>query len=153
MHVHHRLSEYALSEIRDARKDVIDQRLVLSEMRTPFVGDLVNLLATFLGPRSRVTQILEHRQRWVDRSRTWRVHAAEALLDLLDDLVTVARLLVEQAKNHELQVPLVEHSSATEWTAARFAATTPKSPSVKPKVLRPRPKRPREPRPALSPVH
>src|SRR6267143_2478378 len=48
---------------------------------------------------------------------------------------------------------LVEHPSAAERTAARFAATTPKGSGIKPKVLRPHPECPSEPGPAVSTVH
>jgi hypothetical protein len=65
----------------------------------------------------------------------------------------VARLLIEQLENHELQVTLVEHPAATERTTARFAATAPKSARIKPKILRPHPERPAKPRPAVSTVH
>src|SRR5947207_803617 len=122
-------------------------------MCTTFIGDLIDLLAAFLGPCSRVAEVFEHCERRVDRSRARRVHAAEALLDFLDDLVTVPRLLVEQAQNHKLQMALVEHSATTEWSAAGFAAARPKGAQVKPKVLRPRPERPSEPRPTVSSLH
>src|SRR4029077_12349547 len=154
VHFHHRLSENALREVGDAREDVIDERLVFSEIRAPLVGDLVDLFPALLRPRSRVAQVLEHRQRRIHRSRARRIHPAEALLDLLDDLVAVPRFFVEKAKNHELQVPLVEHSAATERSAARFSAPSPKSAGIKSKVLRPHPEPPREPPwSAVSVVH
>src|ERR1700686_2428382 len=123
-------------------------------MSAPFFGDLVDLLAALFRSRSRVAQILEHRERRINRSRARRVHPTEALLDLLDDLVTVPRLLVEKAENHELQVPLAEHPSADERPAARFAPASPKSAGVKSKVLRPHSERPSESSwPAVSFVH
>src|SRR5512132_478135 len=70
VHFHHRLSENVLRKLGDAREDVIDQRLVLSEMLPTFVGDLVDLLAALFRPRCRIAQILEHRQRRINGSRT-----------------------------------------------------------------------------------
>src|SRR6478609_8490021 len=112
MHFHHRLSEDVLREVGDARKDVIDQRLIIREMRPPLVRDLVDLLPALLGPGASVSQILEHRERRINRSRARRVHPAKTLFDFLDDLVAVARLLVEKTENYELEVPLVEHPPA-----------------------------------------
>src|ERR1700694_674633 len=123
-------------------------------MGAPLVRDLVNLLAAFLRPRSRVAQILEHRERRINGPGTRRIHSAEALLDFLDDLVAVARLLIEQAEDHELQVALVEHSPAAERTASRLATTSPERPGIKSEVLRPHTERPSEsrPSPAVSSV-
>src|SRR5881398_2959934 len=109
VHFHHRLAEDALRELRDLREDVVDQRLVLGEMLSPFFCDLVDLLAAFLWQCPRVAEILEHCQSRIDGTGTRRVHPAKPFLDLLDDLVAVARLLVEQPQNHELEMPLVEH--------------------------------------------
>jgi len=99
---HHRLAENALREISDLREDVVDQRLVLGEVLPAFLGDLVDLLSVLFRHRARVAQILEHRQSRINGSRARRVHPAKPLLDLLDDLVTVSRLLVEKTQNHEL---------------------------------------------------
>src|SRR5258706_5226021 len=153
VHFHHRLSENVLREVGDPREDVVDQRLVLGQMRSPVVGDLVDLLAGLLRPRSRVAQILEHRQRRIHRPRTRRIHPAETLLDLLDDLVAVTRLLVEKTKNHELEMPLVEHSSAAKRPTSRLSPTAPKSARVETKILRPHPERPGKPLPAISVTH
>src|ERR1700682_3008828 len=122
-------------------------------MRAPFVRDLVDLLATLLRPRSRVAEVLKQRQRQIDRSGARRIHPNKTLLDLLDDLVAVARLPVEKTENHELQMTLIEHPAAAKRAAARLAATTPKGAGIEPEVLRSHPERPGEPRPAVSTVH
>ena len=67
MHFHHRLAEKTLRKIGDLREDVVDQRLVLGKMLPAFLGDLVDLLAIFLGHRAGVAKVLEHRQRGIDR--------------------------------------------------------------------------------------
>src|SRR4029077_15660728 len=122
-------------------------------MRSALVGDLVDLLAALLRPRTRVAKVLEHRQSRIHRARTRRIHPAETLLDLFDDLVAVTRLLVEKTKNHELEMTLIEHSSATKWAATRLAATSPKSPGIESKILRPHAERPGKPLPAISLMH
>jgi hypothetical protein len=48
---------------------------------------------------------------------------------------------------------LIEHSSAAERAATRFAATSPKSPGVESKILRPHAERPGKPLPAISLAH
>ena len=72
------------------------------------VGDLVDLLAALFGHDAREAEVLEHRQRRVDGAWARRVRPAEATLELLDDLVAVARLLVEQAQDDVLEVALLE---------------------------------------------
>src|SRR3954465_8927871 len=84
---HHRLAEDALRELRDLGKDVVDQRLVLRQMLSALFRDLVDLLAAFFGQCASVAEVLEHRQRRINSARAGRVHAAETLLDFLDDLV------------------------------------------------------------------
>src|SRR3954470_10841545 len=138
MDLHHRLAENALREFRDPGEDVIDERLILGEMLPPFLRDLIDLLAAFFGQRAGIAQILEHRQSRIDGTRTRRVHPSKTLFDFLDDLVAVARLLIEQPEYHELEMPLIEHPAATEWTAPRLAAPCPERPGIEPEVLRPR---------------
>src|SRR2546430_13032286 len=111
MHFHHRLAENVLRELGDPGEYVVDERLVLGEMLPPFLSDFIDFLPALLRSRRRVSQILEHRERRIYCPRTRRIHPAEALLDLLDDLVTVPRLFVEQAENHELELGLIEHPS------------------------------------------
>src|SRR6185503_19935856 len=118
-----------------------------------FLGDLVDLLAAFFGQRARIAEILEHRQGRVNGLRTRRIHPPEPLLDLLDDLVTVSRLFIEQTKDHELQVTLVEHPPTTKRTTPRLAASTPERAGIEPEILRSHPESPREPRPAVPVVH
>src|SRR2546423_6974543 len=60
MHIHQRLTEEALREIGDLLEDVVDQRLVLGEMLSPFVGNLVDPFAVGFRHRARVPEILEH---------------------------------------------------------------------------------------------
>jgi hypothetical protein len=103
--------------------DLVDGALVLGEVLPSGVGDRVDLLAAFLDRGAREAHVLEHRERRVDRARARRVAAARALLQLLDDLVTVPRFLVEHAKDHELQAALLEHATAAPRTAAPVAAS------------------------------
>jgi hypothetical protein len=65
----------------------------------------------------------------------------------------VTRFLVEKTKNHELEMTLIEHPSAAERPATRFAPTSPKRPGVESKILRPHAERPGKPLPAISLTH
>src|ERR1019366_10491913 len=72
---------------------------------------------------AREAHVLEHREGRVDRARARRVAAAGTLLQFLDDLVAVPRLLVEQAEDHELQPTLLEHAAAAPRSAAPMSTT------------------------------
>jgi hypothetical protein len=69
---------------------------------------VVDALALFLdGPD--VALVLEQLEGRIDRAGGGRVASDEPLLELLDDLVSVARLVAEQAQNDELDLARLEH--------------------------------------------
>jgi hypothetical protein len=68
---HHRLAENAIGEVRYSREYVVDQRLILREVRAPFIGDFVDLLAALFRSRPRVPKVFEHCQGGIDCSGTW----------------------------------------------------------------------------------
>jgi len=81
--------------------------------------DGVLLLAGRLVCNGGLAQFLEQRQRGVDDPGARAVFATGQFLDRLDDLVSVARLLVQQVEHHQLQPALLEHALAA--TAAVHA--------------------------------
>ena len=100
---------------------------MLLEVLSTLVRDLVDLPPPFLGHRPGVSKILEHCQGRVDRTRTRRIGSAEAILELLDDLVAVSWLLGQQTKDHVLEIPLLEDTTCPCLpTATTGPASTPK---------------------------
>src|SRR5688500_12423722 len=110
--VHHLAAKEAGAKLRHPLEDVVDGRLMLGQVGTSGLGDLVDLLAAFLLTRHRESKVDEHGESGVDRAGTGRVRAREALLELLDDLVAVARLLFQQLQNDVLEIALLEHAAA-----------------------------------------
>jgi hypothetical protein len=70
-----------------------------------------------------VTQLFEQRERRIHRARARRVAATEFLLELLDELVAVARLLVDEAEQHQAQIAGAEHAPATAAATPERTAT------------------------------
>src|SRR4029079_5683032 len=99
-------------ELADAIEDVVDRGLVLGQMGTPGVGDLVDLLPLVAGNDPGVAEVLEQLQGGVDRPRARRIGTAELLLERLDDLVAVSRLLLEEAEDEVARVALLDHPPA-----------------------------------------
>src|SRR5688500_2260905 len=58
--VHHLAAKETGPELRHPLEDVIDSRLVLGQVSTSRLGDLVDLLATFLLTRDRESEVDEH---------------------------------------------------------------------------------------------
>src|SRR5581483_6325528 len=96
------------------------------------------LLAALFRDDARESHVLEHRERRVHGAWARCVRSAEAALELLDDLVAVARFLLEKAENDVLEVALLEHASAA-------AAPMPSAPGSSPIAKR-------VPPPAATPV-
>src|SRR5687767_5934862 len=117
----HLSPEQARAELRHPLEDVVDRRFVLGEVGPPGLGDLVDFLSTLLLARDREAEVNEHRERGVDGARARRIGSRETVLELLDDLVAVAGLLLQQLKDHVLEVALLEHPP----TAPRPAAAAP----------------------------
>src|SRR5688572_5553304 len=109
----HRGPEEERAQLVDAAEDVVDGPLVCLEVLPPLVGDLEDLPVALLGLRARVAEILQQRQRGIHRAGARAVGAGEAVLQLLDDLVAVTRLLGQEAEDDVLQVAMAEHPAAT----------------------------------------
>src|SRR5262249_43749406 len=59
VYVHHGVAEEGRPKLGDAVEDIIDGGPVLGEIGAAFVGDRVDLLATFLDGDARVAHVLE----------------------------------------------------------------------------------------------
>src|SRR5262249_29538874 len=81
-------------------------------------SNVVDALA-FLVDRSHVPLILEQLKGRVHGAGRRRVTADEPLLELLDDLVAVPRLVAQHAQNHELDLPRFEHLLPAAGTTAK----------------------------------
>ena len=55
--------------------------------------------------------LFQHGQQRIDHAGARRVGAADAMFDLLDDLVAVAGLLCDQRQHDELEIALIEHAA------------------------------------------
>src|SRR5579883_2158797 len=155
MDLDHRWAEEARREPGDAIEDLIDGALVLLQVGAALGRDLVDPLPIALG-RPCVPHLLEHGERGIDRAGAGRVRAAEPLLERLDDLVTVPRLVAQQLQDHVLEIPLLEHPPAEPAALpARTRPTAPRSAEPAPPPApapAPTPARPSGPAPPLPPL-
>jgi hypothetical protein len=69
-----------------------------------------------------VAHLLEHRQGGIDDAGARAVAAADALLEVLDDLVAVAGLVLEHRHDDEAQVAVLEDALALAFASAKAAA-------------------------------
>jgi hypothetical protein len=108
----------------DARTDVVDRGLLLGEIAAALIGDRVDLLALLLR-RGDVAEVLQHLQRRVDRARARPVVTAHAIFEGADDVVSVARLVLEQLEDDDPQVATPEESLAlpAKWAEATEEGT------------------------------
>src|SRR5690606_26558735 len=67
--------------------------------------------------------LFEIGERRVDDAGAWRIEAIGHVLDVLDDLVSVAGLLLHQRQDHQAQVTL--HQEAADTAVALVAEATP----------------------------
>src|ERR1035437_386599 len=117
----HLFAEDRGADLGEPVDDLIHGALVLGEMLASGVGYGIDLLAALLDGGARETHLLKQRERRIDGARTGRVASARPFLQLLDDVVAVPRLLVEQAKDHELEASLLEHAPAAPVAASPMA--------------------------------
>ena len=109
----------------------IDESLVLFEVGAAFVGDRVELLCA-IRLRGDVAGLFEEGQRRIDHAGAWRIPARGFLLQHLDDLVAVARLLRDQGERDQANVALRQHAAgAAHVVAVAAAARTSKTPAAK----------------------
>src|SRR5262245_24741295 len=114
---------HALRPLADGAEPLqhrIDEVAVVLEMRLALVGDGVELLRA-LRLRGDVAGILEIGQRRVDDAGARRVPACGLVLQDLDDLVAVARLLGDQRERDQPQVALRQHAAGAHHVAAAHA--------------------------------
>src|SRR4029453_201266 len=76
-----------------------------------------------------VPLVFQELQGGIDRPRRRRVVAAHFLLQRLDHLVAVPRLLLEQPKDHELNPPGLEHLVASPGAPRSGAVAPPPGPA------------------------
>jgi hypothetical protein len=66
----------------------------------------------------RVTDFFEQGQGRIDDARAGAIALADALLERLDDFVTIARLLLDKRHDHQAQVAVVEDALAVAFASA-----------------------------------
>ena len=109
-----------LAERRHALQHGVDEVAVLFEVRAAFLGDRVELLGAFR-LRGDVAGLLEKGQRRIHHAGTRRVPARGLVLQHLDDLVAVARLLGDQPERDQPQIAGREHAAGAHHVAAAHA--------------------------------
>src|SRR5207245_10812000 len=92
-------------------EDLVDLRPALGHEGAAGIRDAVDLAPVLLDGAD-VPHVLEHLQRRVDGAGTRGIEAAEALLERLDQLVAVARLVLEQVEDDVLAAAALEHLAA-----------------------------------------
>src|SRR3569833_3515000 len=90
-------------------------------MRAAFLGDGVELLGA-LELRGEVTDLFEIGQRRIDDARARRVPVGGLFLERFDDVVAVARLLVDQCQRDQAQVALRQHAAGMHQAVAASLA-------------------------------
>ena len=103
-------------------EDHVGDVAVAGEMGAAGLGDGVDLLVA-LGAGDGVAGFLEVGQRRVDDAGARAVGAVGTLLQGLDDVVAVARLLGEQGEDDQAEVAVTEHAPGTEWSTGTAAET------------------------------
>ena len=94
-----------------AREQGVHGGAVGVEVGAALGGDRMQFLAAVTGGDRYVAEFLEHGQRGVDHAGAGAVGAADALLDRLDDLVAVARLLGDQVEDDQAEVAMGEEAA------------------------------------------
>ena len=126
---------------------------IFGKVRAALVGRLEHLLRILRLLLGDEAHVLEHGQSRIDDARARRIIAPGHLLDRLDQLVAVARLVGDQLEQHQAQLAALEHplavAAAMPAPAARPARRrnrngSPTGPKLKPRPLRPA-QRPRSP--------
>src|SRR5262249_38288426 len=107
-------------------EDRLDMSLVLREMTPAFLGRVIELLGAF-GLDPGIAQLLEICQGRIDHAGARHVVAAGALLQGLDQLVAMARLLGEELEQQQLQ-PLGPELAAAPEIVIVEARTAPEAP-------------------------
>src|SRR5690606_30549937 len=108
-----------------------DGLAVAVEERAPLVGDDVTLApAGAVVVDARMAHLLEQGQGGIDRTRAGGVGAVEHVLDGADQLVAVARLLLDQGQQHQFEVAVAEHAPGARTAA--MAATEAEVVAVEP---------------------
>ncbi len=103
----------------DLRDGGVDAVPMLGEMRAALLGQAIEL-ARALDVDGGVADLLEIGQRWINHAGARHVEAVGKIVEGLDDLVAVARLLRDERKDHELQVLGRELAAAAEAVSAAF---------------------------------
>ena len=87
-----------------------DRRAVVAQMGATLVGDGIEPLVA-LGDRGHVVRLFEEGQRRIDDAGARAVHARGLLLDRLDQIVAVARLLLDEIERDQAEVARGEHAA------------------------------------------
>ena len=100
-------------DLGDAAENGVNFFLVAGQIGGALCGDGIEFFRAVAGGGICVTELFEQHQRGVDHSGTWTVRTAEPFLDLLDDLVAVARTFGDQLQNDKTQIAVAEHPAMT----------------------------------------
>src|SRR5687768_11086637 len=111
-------------------------------MGPALVGRLIDFLGRLRLGLDDQAHVLEHRQGRIDDAGARRIMALGHLLDRLDQLIAVARLIGDQLEQHEAKFAALEHPFAGPASApAAPAAAARPTVSVKVEIERAEPER------------
>ena len=99
-----------LAEPAEMGERALHRLAVVVEMGAALVGDGVEPLVA-LGGRGHVAGLFEEGQRRIDDAGARAVHAAGLFLDGLDQIVAVARLLLDEIQRNQAQIARGEHAA------------------------------------------
>ena len=133
----HRLAQSvdALAGLAEEIERRFDRRAVVGEVGPALVGDGVELLVA-LGRRGDVAGLLEEGQRRIDDARARRIEALRLFLDGLDQVVAVARLLLDEVQRDQPQVAAGQHAADAEIAAEAVPVAELPRPGIPPKPRR-----------------
>ncbi len=104
---------------RHAFEQALDRRLVSLQLVLALRSHGVELAAALALLGGDQACFLEQGEGGIDHARAGAVGAADAILDFLDDLIAVPRLLGDQGQHHPAKIAVVEDASAAAAAPAR----------------------------------
>src|SRR5205814_9280121 len=102
-------------------EDGVDDGTIGRQEGSTVLGDGIKLLGAARGLEAHIAELFQEGQRRIDDARARAVHAAELVLDGLDQLVAVAGLLGNQLEQHVAQIAVVENAAAAAAVAVTLA--------------------------------
>src|ERR1700730_2628012 len=96
----------------NAGKNLLDQPAVAFQNRLAFRCDRIELARPVGRLDANQPLLLQQRQGRIDDTRTGRIGAAKAILDRLDDFITVRGLFTDQFQDDQTHIALAEETAA-----------------------------------------